>query len=212
MDNFRWRMGLPVELSGLKQVLNEVPEGSLVVVEGGPEVIKSVFVLYLCMTSKRQGRPTTYVTSRGRDEVKRQIDHFMPEPQAIEIVEDRTSGQWRARMRQGGLLVVDSFSYLMMDTPLPDVRAALEELQRTCRQTRSIVVLVFDQGLLDPRAMLAASHLADGVVLFIAREGSEDVARYMRIPKWTDGHSLDVNINFTFDGRRFSVDLRQRVV
>jgi KaiC/GvpD/RAD55 family RecA-like ATPase len=205
-------MGLPVEMSGLKQVLNEVPEGSLVVVEGGLEVIKSVFVQYLCMTSKRQGRPTTYVTSRGREEVKRQIDHFMPEPQAIEVFEDRTPGQWRARMREGGLLVVDSFSYLMMDSPVPEVRAALEELQRGCRQTSSIVVLVLDQGLLDPRAALAASHLADAIVLFHTREGSEDIARFMRIPKWTDGHSIDTNINFTFIDKRFSVDLRQRVV
>jgi hypothetical protein len=71
---------------------------------------------------------------------------------------------------------------------------------------------VLTADLLTPQVEAVIFHLADGIIILLEKETSEGVKRYLRIPKWIDGKSFDINIFYTFIGNKVNVDTRYRVV
>ena|SRR5580658_1975428 len=112
----------------------------------------------------------------------------------------------------GGLLTVDSFSYLTLNLPPAELATSLRRLRTACRTQKMTAILATDRGMLDPRSEAVVTHLSDGYLQFHAREGPEGVLRFLRIPKWMDGKFVDRNIYYEFDGKRIAIDLRRRVL
>lgn len=44
------------------------------------------------------------------------------------------------------------------------------------------------------------------------RESPDGIVRFLRIPVWMDGRTVDRNVNYTIERDRMTVDTRARVV
>jgi KaiC/GvpD/RAD55 family RecA-like ATPase len=209
-------VGLPVEVPGLDQIIPDLGEGRLVVVESGPDPAKGFFVRRLGRTALRLGWPVTFVISRDRKELDALFTAegtVLPEfTEQLNIVEQDSIRTMDGYGQQGGLLAVDSFSFLTLELPGDRLAPLLRGLRELGRERRTTVVLATDRGMFTPSAEAVTAHLADGVIQFHAKESTEGIVRFIRIPKWTDGRFVDRNIYYEFDGQRIAIDLRRRVL
>jgi KaiC/GvpD/RAD55 family RecA-like ATPase len=209
-------MGIPVEVPGLNTIIPEIGDGRLVVVESGADPAKSFFVRRLTLSAIQGHVVTTFVTSRDREEVRDQLAREGGRPAweegSAEIVEEDSIRDLDQYGGAGGLLAVDSFSYLTLELSGPELAHLLRRVRNLCREKHTTVVLATDRGMFEPRSEAVSAHLADGVIQFHAKEGPEGLIRYLRIPKWSDGRFIDRNIYYDFDGKRIAVDLRSRVL
>lgn len=209
-------MGLPVELPGLDTIIPTLGESPLVVAESAADPAKSFFLRGLVLTALKKGWPVSFLVSRDRAELLRLLaaeGHLGPTEMAgLTIQERETVGGLRKLMPPGGLLAIDSFSFLTLDLGASDLSAILKEVRTACREMMSTVLLGTDRGMFEPRAEAVAVHLADGVIQFHSKEGPEGLMRFLRIPKWTEGRFVDRNIYYEFDGKRLAIDLRRRVL
>ena len=209
-------MSIPVEVPGLDTIIPELAEGKLVVVESGADMAKSFFVRRLSLTAGRAGWPVTFVTSRDKDELQAQFAverGTTPMPERWIDIRERDSVQELEEFGEvGGLLAVDSFSFLTLDLRPDALAQSLRSLRSQCRRRGTTAVLATDRGMFDPRSEAIATHLADGFLQFHTREGPEGVVRFLRVPKWMDGKFVDRNVYYEFDGKRIAIDLRSRVL
>ena len=209
-------MNIPIDIPGLDTLLPEVTRGSVVVVEGSADAAKGFFVRHMALTAGRNGDPVTFVTSRDREEVHSQLlaeqgPTVLPETWIN--VQERDSVQRLDEFgASGGLLAVDSFSFLTLDLTPDALAQSLRALRSQCRELGTTVVLGTDRGMFVPRSEAVAVHLADGFLQFHTREGSEGVQRFLRVPKWMSGRFIDRNVYYEFDGQRLAIDLRSRVL
>jgi hypothetical protein len=209
-------MGIPVEVPGLNTIIPEIGDGRLVVLESGADPAKSFFIRRLALSALNAHLPVTFLTSRDRDEVRDQFSREGGRPAweegAAEILEPDAITDLELFGGNGGLLAVDSFSYLTLELDGPQLAKLLRGVRNLCREKHTTVILATDRGMYEPRAEAVTAHLADGVIQFHAKEGPEGLVRYLRIPKWSDGRFIDRNIYYDFDGKRIAVDLRSRVL
>jgi KaiC/GvpD/RAD55 family RecA-like ATPase len=208
-------MGIRVEVPGLDTILPELAEGRVVVVESGADSAKNFFVRRLGLTALRAGMPVTFVISRDREELLELLSREggpIGLADDLEIVEKDSIDDLARYSSKGGLLAIDSFSFLTLDVPPAALAAMLRSLRAQCREMLTTVVLGTDRGMFEPRGEAVVAHLADGVLKFHAREGPEGQVRYLTIPKWTEGKFVDRNIYYEFDGKRIAIDLRSRVL
>ncbi len=209
-------MSIPVEIPGLNTIIPELSEGKLVVVESGADLAKSFFVRRLSLTAGKAGWPVTFVTSRDREELQSQLSAeqgatALPDGW-IQILERDTLDELAELGGDGGLLAIDSFSFLTLDLPPDRLAKSLRDLRLLCRQQGTSAVLATDRGMFETRAEAVTSHLADGLLQFHTREGPEGAVRFLRVPKWMDGKFVDRNVYYEFDGKRIAIDLRNRVL
>ena len=210
-------MGIPVEVPGLNNLIPELAGGQIVLVESGADSAKSFFVRRLGLTSLSLQQPVTFVISRDRTELFRLLHNegsaaTGPYDERLEVLEAAILPNLGEFARRGGLLAVDSFSFLTLDVPPLRLAEMLRQLRAISQQHGTTVVLATDRGMFDPRAEAIAAHLSDGYLQFQSREGSEGLVRYLRIPKWTEGKFFDRNIYYEFDGTHLAIDLRSRVL
>ncbi len=212
----RGPMSIPVDIPGLNTIIPELGEGKLVIVESGADAAKSFFVRHMSLVAGRSDWPVTFLTSRDKDELQAQLaserngtslpEHWISieERDAVEDLEEPA--------RAGGLLAVDSFSFLTLDLAPDALARALRSLRVLCRERGTTAILATDRGMFDPRSEAIAIHLADGFLQFHTREAAEGVVRFLRVPKWMDGRFVDRNVYYEFDGHRLAIDLRRRVL
>jgi len=209
-------MTIPIDIPGLGSILPEVGDGSVIVVEGSADAAKGFFVRHLALTAGRSGRPVTFVTSRDRAELHTQLvaeqgPTVLPEPW-IHIHERDAVERLEEFGGTGGLLAIDSFSFLTLDLSPDALAHSLRALRHQCRERGTSAVLGTDRGMFGTRSEAIAIHLADGFLQFHTREGTDGVQRFLRVPKWMDGRFIDRNVYYEFDGKRLAIDLRSRVL
>jgi|SRR5579871_2498141 len=210
------RMGIPVEVPGLDTILPTVDEGRLLVVESGTDSAKSFFIRRVARTAIAHKWPVTFVISRDQAELTSLLaaesggTEFGPSELRIE--ERDSFSELNGHGAGGGLLAIDSFSFLTLDLDSTKVSALLRSMRTLAREHRTTIILATDRGMFEARAEAVAMHLADGVIQFHAKEGPEGMVRYLRVPKWSDGRFVDRNVYYDFDGRRIAIDLRSRVL
>jgi len=209
-------VSLPIEVPGLDTLISEISEGTIIVVEGGADLAKSFFVRRLCRTAIHAGRPVSFVTSRDAGELRAMFARENGESSGataqLRVVEMDTLDSLAELVPRGGLLAVDSFSYLTLGLSPNDLARMLRDLHRASRENGASALLVTDEGMFESRSEAVLAHLAEGHIQFHAQEGSEGLVRFLRIPKWADGRFVDRNIYYDFDGRRMAIDLRNRVL
>jgi len=209
-------VSLPIEVPGLDTLISEISEGTIIVVEGGADLAKSFFVRRLCRTAIHAGRPVSFVTSRDAAELRalfaRENGESSGATAQLRVVEMDTLDSLAELVPRGGLLAVDSFSYLTLGLSPNDLARMLRDLHRASRENGASALLVTDEGMFESRSEAVLAHLAEGHIQFHAQEGSEGLVRFLRIPKWADGRFVDRNIYYDFDGRRMAIDLRNRVL
>jgi archaellum biogenesis ATPase FlaH len=204
-------MGIPIAIVGLNQFIAEIPQGNLILVESSIDPIATIFVQNLAVFARKKGHDVTYITSRTKQEVCEQLIYYQKEPVDIRVMEERSNRKWKDHITEKSVLILDSFSYLILDIPLVEVRSVLEEFLKLCQQLNAIVIITMEQGMLDSKVEIATGHLADGILKFLSKDTSKGIARFIRIQKWMKGQSFDENIYYSFDGKKINVDLRSRV-
>ncbi|MGD1060888.1 MAG: hypothetical protein ABR879_05475 [Methanomassiliicoccales archaeon] len=205
-------MDIPIDIPGLNQSIPSVPSGSLILVRGGNDHAKTYFAQYLGEMGRRAGMRLVYFTSRGKEEVMNQYKMHFDDTLGSSIFEERSPTRWVAAMQKDVVMIIDSFSYMVLDKDLQSYRAAVEDLRSASRSTQALVVLTTDTGMVTPEREAILLHLVDGVVDFHVRESNEGLVRFIRIGHWYDGRIRDNNIFYRFEDMRISVDSRSRVV
>jgi KaiC/GvpD/RAD55 family RecA-like ATPase len=203
-------MGIPITIAGLNEFIPEIPNGNTILVEGTIEPIKTIFVQHLAGEAKKRGHEVTYITSRAKEEVIEQLTYYNGTID-FPIIEERSSRHWKDFIKEKTILVIDSYSYLVLDDTLHEVRTTLEELDTLCKQRHAIILLTVEKGMLEEKISITVSHIADGIIQFLSHDTAKGIARFIRIPKWLNRRSFDENIYYQFDGKRISIDLRARV-
>lgn len=205
-------MGIPIAITGLRDIISEIPEGNLIVAVSSISPVSTVFAQKIAVVASQHGYPTTYVTSRTAQEVREQILYYQNESAPeVRIVEERSPMRWKDYINEHSLLVINSFSYLVLELSIGEVRIILEEFLHYCQERNAVVFLTMEDGMLDRKIEIATSHLADGIFQFMLKETSKGVAQFIRIPKWMKAQSFNDNINYTFEDKGIKVDLRSRV-
>ncbi len=204
-------MGIPIHITGLNEFISEVPDGKMILVEGSIDPIASIFAQQLANVATEHKDLVTYITSRTKEEVSEMVRFHNKDAALFTVVEDPSYLHWKDYLKLNSMLVIDSFSYLVLDKSMFEVKQILEDFLRMSRQQEAIVLLTMELGMLDSKIEVTIAHLADGIFQFLTKDTSVGVAHLIRIPKWVTGNSFDENIHYKFDGRRINVDLRARV-
>lgn len=204
-------MGIPIHITGLNEFIPDIPDGNMILVEGSIDPIVTVFVQQLAHVAADHKDQVTYITSRAKEEVVGMVRFHNKNPPRFTVVEDPSSIHWKDHIKLNSVLVIDSFSYLILEKSMLEVRQILEDFVRMSRQLEAVVIITMEQGMLDPKIEVTIAHLADGIFHFLTKDTSVGVGHFIRIPKWVTGTSFDENIHYTYDGRRINVDLRARV-
>lgn len=209
-------MNLPVEVPGLDTIIPVIPEGAIIIVEGGADVAKSFFARRLCRTAFAAHQPVVFVTSRDEQEIRerflRESNGSGEEISGIRVLERDSVASLSEYAAAGGVLAVDSFSFLTLELSASQLAQLLRELRRVCLERMTSVILTTDQRMFETRSEAVVTHLAEGHIAFHAQEGTEGIIRFLRIPKWPDGRFVDRNIYYEFDGQHILIDLRSRVL
>ncbi|MFA5312193.1 MAG: hypothetical protein WC375_02605 [Methanomassiliicoccales archaeon] len=203
-------MDIPIEIAGFNRYISFIPSGNVVVLRGGIEPAKEYMPQLLSYTAAKAGMAVSYVTSKGANDLKSHILRF-GNGVKINAVEESSMIAWLRLMDESSLLVIDSFSYLMLGKGPMECRAIVEELRSRAKKSGSVVLLVLDDHLLDDMSEASVLHLADGVLSFKTFEGVEGVRRLVRVERWANGEIIDDNIHYTFIEGRMNVDLRYRI-
>ena len=203
-------MGIPISLPGLSQFIKEIPDGSIVSIEGGVDPPKAVLVGSLVSTAKENGWNVSYVCPRGRCGSLQSLTGMWRDDMAI--VEGDAPTLWKDHMKTKTVLIIDSISYLLQDYEISEFKQLMEEMKVTSRITGAIVIQLVELGMFDHRTEILSGFYADGIIQFLAKESGEGLSRFIRIPKWMTGSSYDRNIYFTYEEGRINIDLRYRVV
>ena len=209
-------MSLPVEVPGLDTIIPQIDGSRVVVVESGADSAKSFFVRRLALTAHQLGWPVTFVISRDQQELRSLLGTEgglgVPADGWLHVHERDALQNLQEFAESGGLLAIDSFSFLTLNLPATELAQMLRDLRKAAREHGTVVLLATDRGMFGAQGEAVVNHLADGLLQFHAREAAEGISRFLRIPKWTDGKFFDRNIYYEFDGRRLAIDLRSRVL
>jgi archaellum biogenesis ATPase FlaH len=203
-------VGIPISIPGLNQFIKEVPEGSMISIEGGVDPPKAIMVSEIASTAKENGWQVSYVCPRGRCGSLQTMQG--PWREGISLVEGDAPTLWRDHMKSKNLLIIDSLSYLMQDCDVSEFKRVMEGVKSACVNSGAVVLQLVEIGMLDRWAEVLTGFYADGIVQFLSKDAADGLSRYIRIPKWMTGASYDRNIYYTYEEGRINIDLRYRVV
>lgn len=205
-------MGIPIEVPGLNQFISEVPDGSIVSIEGGVDHPKAILASTIISTALEQGKNLVYVAPPGCG-LMEQIPRW-PEIQkrCQEQVDGRDVKSWARHLYQDSVVLVDSFSYLMAEKERGACLSVLESVRAQARKTGASVIMLTEDDLLPTELAVMRGYHSDGIIQFLARDSPDGVSRFIRITKWMTGASYDRNIYYNYTEGKINVDLRYRVV
>lgn len=203
-------MGIPINIAGLNEFIQEIPDGNIVILQGTIDPIKTIFTQTLAGYAVRNNKEVIYIASRAKEKIISELSFYI-ESTNYQIIEERSHHHWKDFIKEDRVVIIDSFSYLVLDKSLSEVRAILEELDALCKQRHAILLLTLEFGMLDEKLQITIGHMADGIIHFLSKETTKGVARFIRISKWMDRDSFIDNIYYTFDHRVIKIDLRARI-
>lgn len=199
-------MGIKLNIEGLNNIIHEVPDSSLIVVEGGIDTVSTIFVQYIAELCVKENKTISYVTSKTQKKVINECNGNYP------IIEEHSHMHWKKYIKKDSILIIDSFSYLILEKSLTEVRLILEDFLNLCKQLNAIVILTIERDMLERQTEITVMHMSDGIIRFLSRDTTEGLSRFIRIPKWND-FSFDDNVYYTLDSRNkeINIDMRERV-
>ena len=193
-------MPVSIEVPGLDAFAPEVPDGRLVILEGGPDPAKSHLARRLATSSAQGGRDVQlWATAPGQS------------PLDVGDVAAREVETWPEEWPDGHDVVVDSFSLLATELAAGEVADRLRAIRRSCGRSGTVAVLVLDDGQLAPGPLSVTHHFADGIMQFHSRDDADGPVNFLRIPKWMGRAGLGKNLYYGFDGENILIDTRRRV-
>ncbi|MDG6224554.1 MAG: hypothetical protein QCI82_03475 [Candidatus Thermoplasmatota archaeon] len=204
-------MALKIPVPGMDQFLCDIPDGSMLVMSGGFEGTQSFLAQSIGYGAYKSGREVTYVTSRAIPDIMGEVMRFEPGVVPFYLIENVPLNDWRTFISSKCVLIVDSYSLLVMNVELPQLRDGLMEIKTIAKERGATLVLVAHPPLIDERRTSVTEYFADSLVEFRSQEEDEFVRRYLRVHKWY-GTILEQLIYYRIDEGRMEIDLRARIV
>lgn len=206
-------MGVPVEVPGLNQFINEIPDGTIISIDGGVDHPKAVLTYVLIRTALEQGKELIYAGPSGVAGLLGQLPAWgdLSARWARRLEDPDTESLCRC-LPSKPLVIIDSLSYLVQGLELHEVRSSLENIRRGVRQSGAIVIQLIESDLLSKEVRTIVGFHSDGIIQFLVRDAPDGVTRFIRIEKWMSGASFERNIYYNYNEGRINVDLRYRVV
>jgi KaiC/GvpD/RAD55 family RecA-like ATPase len=204
-------VGVPVEIPGLNQFIEEIPDGCVVTIEGGEDHPKAVLAMNLLEAASRIGWEMVYINPPGDCGLLAQLPSWKDLGHRC-TSEMFSRKEWGRTIRTEAIVLVDSFSYLAMDEGLIGLRSILEDARHAARKNNGILILLVDEDMMDAAGKALIGYHSDGIIRFFVRETPDGVSRFIRLEKWMSGASFDRNIYYNYIEGRINVDLRYRVV
>lgn len=204
--------GLKIPVVGMDQFVDKIPDGTIILFEGGLDNLPSYLVQSIGDLATSERREVTYITSKSIQDVTDQVKTVMGKDVPFYIIESVKMEDWPKFMRPRSVMIVDSFSYLVLEKDIENVKKHLEIIRKLAKENKGVVLLLSHRGLLNEHKEEIARYLSDGIVQFHTKDMPEGIVRYMRFPKWTNGKTIDLNIFYNYENKRFNVDLRSRVI
>jgi len=204
-------MGIKIDMPGLNNFIPEIPDGQIILIEGKLDPIKTFFVMHLGEIACKNGKDVVFITSKNKYEIRESLK-TKDFGDGFKVIDERSSRHWKDYISNNSVLIIDSFSYLMLDKTLYEFRDVMEDMRDECKKRGAIGLFTLVDDMLGEKEEITTEYLADGIIRFLTKKSSTGIDRYIRIPRWVGNVSFDENINYTFDGTRMSVDQRERVV
>ena len=206
-------MGVPVEVPGLNQFIEEIPDGAIVSIEGGVDHPKAVLAHMIIKSALVQDRELIYVGPRGAAGLLEQLPAWGDlSSKVAHRLEGLDLVSLCTCLPSKPLVVIDSLSYLIHDKDITEVQTMLESIRQGARASGAIVLQLLEEELLSREMRTIACFHSDGVIQFQVRDVPDGVTRFMRIEKWMSGFSYERNIYYNYTEGNINVDLRYRVV
>lgn len=205
-------VGISIEVPGLSQFINEIPDGALVSIEGDVDHPKVILARTIIKTALEQGKNFVYISSPGcglTEQLSQGCDILN---QSSTEVSGKDLCSWTEHIRANSVVLIDSFSYLVADQAISKSINVLETIRIEARKNGAIVLMFIEDGLLPKELGIMQRYHSDGIVQFLARDSPDGVSRFIRINKWMTGESYDRNIYYNYKEGKINVDLRYRVV
>ena len=195
-------MPVPLDVPGLDIYAPEVPDGRVVLLQGGPGPAKSALARRLADAAAAGGRTAEVWSTGGNASAG-------SEGAARATVRDVQ--EWPGHWPAGTDVVVDSFSLLALGSSPSEVASRLRAIRTACGPGGNVAVLVLDDGQMDAASLAVAHHLADGIIQFQERDDPEGPIPFLRIPKWMGKAGPGKNLYYGYDGATILIDTRRRV-
>jgi len=202
---------LKIPVAGIEQFLHPLPDGSCLYLSGSMEGCHSFFAQTIGHAAYKGSREVVYITSRSIDDTLADIRRIEPERIPFYIVENAQMPDWPEFLSSKSVLIIDSYSYLILGSELKAVKEGLESLRKKVKEVGGNLILVSHGELIDPTVDAITRYNMDGIIDFETGEDDEFVRRYMRIQKWF-GVVLEQFIYYKLEQGRFDIDLRARVI
>lgn len=201
-------MGVALDIDGLDPLVPEVPDGSLVVLDGELSVAPHLIAHRLAQNAKRKGRRVHLLsTTPGDAPPKGELNGHAPPP----VLAARGWDDVLAAPADHDL-VVDSASLLALSVTAERLAESLRNVQERARRTGAIAVFTLEHGVLGQSRDAIFALVADALVLFRSRDDADRTVSYMRIPKWPQRGPVDIAVYYAIDDRSLLIDTRNRVV
>lgn len=197
-------MGIPIEVEGLQAWLRDVPDGSLVVLDGQRSLGPSVLVERLMASARSAGRSSIAIRTGAPLE---------PSAERATAGADHES-EWSAveSAIAGADVAVDSASLLALPLEPAALAHSLRRMQTAARKAGTIGIFCLENGVLDTARDTIFHLMADGLILFRARDDDDGIVPFLHVAKWPRRPPVNQHVFFTVEGSRLLVDTRKRVV
>jgi hypothetical protein len=134
-------VGIPISIPGLNQFIREVPEGSIISIEGGVDPPKSVMVGVVASTAKENGWAISYICPRGRCGSLQALSGEWKE--GMSFVEGDAPTLWKEHIKSKNLLIIDSLSYLLQEKDISEFKRVMVTVSfSSCQRMRLMVLPV----------------------------------------------------------------------
>lgn len=207
-------MGVPVDIPGLNQFIDEIPDGAIISVEGGVDHPKAVLIRSIVRTAMGLGRELIYIGPEGGGTGL--LEQLPGWDDLSEKLSQRLKGLELGTLRQflpsKPLVIIDSLSYIIHNKDIAEVQSTLESVRSDVRHHGAIIIQLIEDELLSREMRTIVGFNSDGIIQFLARDVPDGVTRFMRIEKWMSGYTFERNIYYNYTEGNINVDLRYRVV
>ncbi len=203
-------MGLPIEIAGLRTIIDEIPDGNIVTIDGGIELSKAVLAMSFISTAISRKLPVTYVQPENGFGLMEQVQDW-------KVLLNKVGKVVKGLPELNGndpsqTMLIDSISYILIGYSTIDFKKVMEDIRSYCRSTGSIAIILMESDLMSKETGMLAGFHSDGIIKFHSRDVPDGVTNFIRVVKWMTGLSYEKNIYYSLNEGRISIDLRYRVV
>ena len=197
------------------QGMNNFPEKSVIIIEEDTGLAKSVYAEFISAETVSSGKEVCFVTSRSPEDIRNEMELMKILPEKgfhVEETHGTSPGvllDLLTLQNTCSLVIVDHFSFYFLETPLMDLRDAINRILAAAKTGR-VFLLLMDRGLLPDRHEALIRAMADGVIQITTITEGDKLKRYLNIPKMQGAQLPEKMLPFTVTDEGFLIDTRER--